>query len=151
MHCQTSENTESYPQAETKKPLRLPRLPRPGRPDQERRQARSAHAAHALSLALNGAATKSGLDAVVITDDFGMMVSSSDTELDLGMLAAVTPIIARGGAIARIRRGGERRDLSVQTVHILGETLHIAALGGERAQRQRSAAAIAAAATRILS
>jgi hypothetical protein len=150
MQLHMSDENEQQPQPSERKPLRLPRLPRPGRPSEERRKQRSANVADALAMALDGAVDQGELDAVVVTDDFGMVVSSNHTELDIGMLAAVTPIVARGRAIARIKRSGERRDLSVRTVSVLGETLHVAALGGERASRQRGAALSAAAVSRIL-
>ncbi len=106
--------------------------------------------AEALIMALNGAADRAELDAVLITDDFGLLVSSNETTLDLQMLAAVTPIVARGEAVAKIKRCGDPRYLSVRTLRVLGETLHVAALGADWPTRQRGVLASAAAAERIL-
>ncbi|GEM_PF-1072599 len=132
------------------KPLRLPRLPRPGRPSEERRKLRTDHAGQALTHALNGAANRADLDAVLVVDDFGMLVSSNDTNFDLEMLAAVTPIVARGEAIAKVKHLGISRDFSVRTVQVLGETLHVAGLGGQACLRQRGVVSGAEAAARIL-
>lgn len=132
-----------------KSPLRLPPLPRPGRP-RERRRHRPSDTSSALISAFDHAVRRGGLDAVLLVDEFGMLVSKSTTELDLAQLAAVTPIVGRGVADAAIRRGGEARGLSVQTVEILGEVLYVAALGGARGAREREVKTSLAAADRIL-
>jgi len=130
--------------------LRLSPLPRPGRPHQDRRQHRSTHAAEALELALTHAARRGRLDVVLLVDDQGMLVAKSDTELDLSMLAAVTPIVGRGQAVPRIRRGGESRDMSVDVMELLGEQLYVAALGGTYRTRAREVTSTMAAARRIM-
>jgi hypothetical protein len=130
--------------------LRLRPLPRPGRPSYERRRKRSESAAEALELALTAAAVRGSLDAVVMVDDGGMIVAQSHTDLDLSMLAAVTPIVGRGKAIPKIKRGGEARELSVDTFELHDELLYVAVLGGTRRTRQRELLGTRAAASRIL-
>jgi len=129
--------------------LRLRPLPRPGHAT-ERRKRRSNNACEALELALTHAAKRGQLDAVLVVDESGMLVAKSETDLDLTMLAAVTPIVGRGKAVPRIRRGGEQRDLSIDTLEILGELLYVAALGGCSRARTREVAGTMAAARRIL-
>lgn len=121
-------------QSIARSPLRVPPLPRPGR-HIERRKRRSASVAEALELALSAAANEGDLDVVLVADDYGMLVASSHTPLDLEMLAAITPIVSRGRAKASVKRNGEQRDLSVKSVRVLEETLHIAALGGDASTR----------------
>ena len=130
--------------------LRLRPLPRPGRPTYERRRQRSLNAADALELALNGAAHRGALDAVLIVDDEGMIVAKSDTDLPLEMLAAVTPIVGRGQAVPRIRKDGELRELSVDTMELHDELLYVAVLGGDRRIRRRELQGTMAATRRIL-
>lgn len=130
--------------------LRLRPLPRPGLPNQERRRRRSDNAAEALELALSCAARRGQLDAVLLVDEQGMLVAKSDTDLDLTMLAAVTPIVGRGKAVPRVRRGGEPLDMSVDTLELLGEVLYVAALGGTHKSRVREVAGSMAAARRIM-
>lgn len=130
--------------------LRLRPLPRPGAPNQERRRQRSNHAGEALELALTCAARRGQLDAVLVVDEQGMLVAKSETDLDLTMLAAVTPIVGRGKAIPRVRRGGESLEMSVDTLELLGEVLYVAALGGTHRTRAREVAGSKAAARRIM-
>jgi hypothetical protein len=131
-------------------PLRLPRLPHPQRPMKDRRQNRTEMAGEALIHALNGACARGELDAVLVTDDFGFLISTSDTHLELEELAAVTPMVARGRVGARVSRHGHERGLSVRTMRVLGETLHVAALGGRATQRERWVTQSLAATRRIL-
>ncbi len=137
-------------QSTARTPLRVLPLPRPGRRVVERRQQRSQSSADALELALTGAAERGGLDAVLIADDCGMLVCHSRTELDLEMLAAVTPIVARGRAKANIKRNGQARELTVKTIKVLDETLHVAALGADVSARALGLMRSVAAARRIL-
>ena len=130
--------------------LRLRPLPRPGLPNQERRHRRSNHAGEALELALSSAARRGQLTAVLVVDEQGMLVAKSDTELDLTMLAAVTPIVGRGKAVPRVRHGGEPLEMSVDTLEVLGEVLYVAALGGTHRTRLREVAGSMAAARRIM-
>ena len=87
---------------------------------------------------------------VVLVDESGMLVSSSQTELDLSMLAAILPIVGRGQAVARIRRRGQPRELTVIPVQAAGETLYVGALGSTARIRRREVATAGAAARRIL-
>ena len=128
-------------------PIRVSPLPRPGRVI-ERRKRRSVQAATALEMAMSAAAE--GLDVVLIADDSGMLVASSHTPLDLEMLAAITPIVSRGRAKANIKRNGEQRELSVKSIRVLDETLHIAALGGDASTRALGVMRTVTAARRIL-
>ena len=130
--------------------LRVTPLPRPGRRVVERRKRRSARAADALELALSGAAERGGLDVVLIADDFGMLVASNRTDLELEMLAAIAPIVSRGRAKANIKRNGHDRELSVKSISVMGETLHIAALGGDASARALGVMSSVTAARRIL-
>ncbi|MFO7567803.1 MAG: hypothetical protein R6X02_34505 [Enhygromyxa sp.] len=99
-------------------------------------------------MALSAAAE--GLDVVLIADDSGMLVASSHTPLDLEMLAAITPIVSRGRAKANVKRNGEQRELSVKSIRVLDETLHIAALGGDASARALGLMRTVTAARRIL-
>lgn len=130
-------------------PIRVTPLPRPGRMI-ERRKQRSIRAGDALELALSAAATTAALDVVLIADDSGMLVASSHTPLDLEMLAAITPIVSRGRAKANIKRNGEQRELSVKSIRVFDETLHIAALGGDGSNRAIGLMRSVTAARRIL-
>lgn len=130
--------------------FRVQRLPRPGPPTCERRRERSADAATALGLALTRAADRSDLDVVLIVDDGGLVVANSKTNVDLSMLAAVTPIVGRGRALPRVRRNGVPREMSVRPVELLGELMYVAAVGGERRHRVREVQGTVAAFKRIL-
>jgi hypothetical protein len=130
--------------------FRVRPLPRPERPRICRRRQRSNDIATSLERALSGAVVRGGLDVVLLVDDEGLLVGSSRTELDLSMLAAVTPIVGRGRAIPRIRRQGRQRDMSVRPIMLQGELLYLAAIGGSYSARQRELLGGAAAARRIL-
>lgn len=132
-------------------PQRIIPLPRPGRRLVERRKQRSNSTAEALELALSAAADGGELDVVLVADDYGMLVAASHTELELDMLAAITPIISRGRATATIKRNGEQRQLSVKSIRVFGEILHVAALGGDGAARALGVMRSVTAARRILS
>jgi hypothetical protein len=101
-------------------------------------------------MALTCAASRGGCDAEMVADDKGMLVSNSNTPLDLEMLAAVTPIVARGEARASIKRGGRARELAVDSIEVLGEVLHVAVLGGADDSRITELSRTLAAARRIL-
>lgn len=116
----------------------------------DRRLNRSECPATALELALTGAARRAQLDAVLVADDDGLLVSHSLTGLDLEGVAAIAPIVGRGHAIPRVRRDGELLPLSVRTMVLEGETLHVAALGGEIDDRIRELELSIAATQRIL-
>jgi hypothetical protein len=126
------------------------RAPRSRRPLPERRKKRSSSAAAALQCALDCAATRGDLDVLLLADEGGMVVCNSATPLDLRMLAAVTPIVARGRVRASIKRRGHEKELSVRTIELQGERFHVAALGGEFGARERELANGVAAAQRIL-
>jgi hypothetical protein len=111
---------------------------------------RSRRSAHALELALAGAARRGNLDMVLITDAFGLLVSNSPTRLELTELAAVAPIVAHGRAMARVRIAGAEKQLCVRTMRLLGETLHVAALGDPGSRGERAVSQGCAAAARIL-
>jgi hypothetical protein len=130
--------------------FRVRPLPRPDRPSSERRANRSQNAGTALELALSAASRRAGLDVMLLVDDAGMLVGSSHTELELAMVAAVTPIIGRGQALPRIKRDGEKRDMSVRPMQLQGEMLYMAAIGGSHIARRRELASSCAAANRIL-
>lgn len=140
-----------------REPLRLPRLPHPKRPlphpdhgPRERRVDRPDGAADALQRALGTSAWRSGLEAVVVADDSGMMVSSSPATVGLDLLAAVMPIVARGEARAKIRHRGSEREFSVCSMDIFGERLHVGALGGDLFARERELHKSSRAVARIL-
>jgi hypothetical protein len=135
---------------QTASPLRVQRLPRPGRHPIERRKYRSDNAADAMDLALASAQRRAKLDVVLLVDDQGMVVSCSRKDLDVTMLAAVTPIVGRGKARPKIRRDGQRLEMSVRTVEIQDELLYVAAVGGELFARQREIYTSLSAAKRIL-
>jgi hypothetical protein len=130
--------------------LRIAKLPKPQRGHTDRRIKRSENTAEALELALTSAAARAQLDAVLLVDDAGLLVSNSDTSLDLSMLAAVTPIVGRGKAVPRIKRNGEKREMSVRELEIDGDVLYVAALGGDSSSRMRELGRSLRAAQRIL-
>jgi hypothetical protein len=132
------------------KPFKVRKLPRPGNSISERRSQRSDATGEALQMALDRAAGRGELDAVVISDSSGMVVAKSDTNLDLNMLAAILPLVGRGQVTAAIKRAGESKDLTVRPLEIQDEVLFVAALGGEHGGRMREVASSAAAARRIL-
>ena len=136
--------------ASAKPPLRLPPLPRPGRPLFERRRNRPDDTASALVSAFDHAVQRAELDVLIVTDESGILVSNSTTELDLAMLAAVTPLVARGAARTNVRRDGVEREYSVRSIKVLGETLFVGALGGNFGPRERGLATSANATRRIL-
>lgn len=137
-------------ETEVKSPLRLPRLPHPRRPLVDRRQARPTDTATALISAFDHAVARADLDALIVTDEAGILVSNNTTELDLTMLAAVTPLVARGTAKAMIRRDGAPLEFSVRTIEVLGETLYVGALGGNFNNRERELTVSSLATRRIL-
>jgi hypothetical protein len=137
-------------QSTARNPLRITPLPRPGRRVVERRKRRSGMAAEALELALTSAAERGRLDVVLIADDSGMLVASSRTDLELEMLAAIAPIVSRGRAKANIKRNGKDRQLSVKSIRVWDETLHIAALGSDASGRAVGLMSGVTAARRIL-
>lgn len=145
MQTPTATSPSPFPLTPTFEPPRS----RKGRPP-ERRAVRSNATADALILALSASAHRASLDAVLIADDDGMLVCTSSCRLDLTGVAAVAPIVARGKATARVRRGGSNRELSVQSEEIGGELLHIAGLGGDTDSRQRELRHVLEAARRIL-
>jgi ketopantoate hydroxymethyltransferase len=106
--------------------------------------------ATALISAFDHAVARADLDALIVADESGILVSNNTTELDLAMLAAVTPLVARGTAKALIRRDGAQLEFSVRTIEVLGETLYVGALGGNFNNRERELTASASAARRIL-
>ncbi len=130
--------------------LRIAKLPKPQRGHADRRVNRSEHVADALELALTSSAARGNLDAVLVVDDSGLLIGTSETGLDLSMLAAVTPIVGRGKAVPRIKRNGEKREMTVQQLEFEGEVLYVAALGGDNSGRQRELGRSLAAAKRIL-
>jgi len=116
----------------------------------ERRVDRPTDTYSALTRALDCAVARADLDLVFVTDDYGMLVVGSSTHLDVHELAAVTPIIGRGRADADIKRAGKSRGFSVCELEVLGETLYVAAVGGDADHRSREIGVSAAAAERIL-
>jgi hypothetical protein len=129
--------------------FRVRPLPRPGQ-QIDRRTQRSDSAADALRMALTNAARRGALEAVLLVDDDGMLVAQSDTDLELELLAAVTPIVGRGKDIPRVRRGDTMLHLSVCPVEMHDELLYLAVLGGTPLTRRRELAGSVAAARRIL-
>ncbi len=130
--------------------LRIAKLPKPERGNVDRRIKRSDNCAEALELALTSAAARANLDAMLLVDDAGLLVSQNATSLDLSMLAAVTPIVGRGKAVPRIKRNGEKKEMSVRALQIDGDVLYVAALGGDNTSRQRELGRSLRAAMRIL-
>ena len=131
-------------------PFRVRPLPRPGVARHDRRRRRSSSAAVAIELALTSAAARGGLDVVLVVDDAGMLVAKSRTSHDLTLLAAITPIVARGHAVPRIRKDGVPRDMAVQVIDLQGERFYIAAIGGKYMARSRELSESTLAAQRIL-
>lgn len=125
-----------------------PMLPR--RPLVDRRRTRPTDTASALISAFDHAVARADLDALIIADESGILVSNNTTDLDLAMLAAVTPLVARGTAKALIRRDGAPLEFSVRTIEVLGETLYVGALGGTFNNRERELTVSASATKRIL-
>lgn len=130
--------------------FRVRRLPRPGRHAIDRRRNRSEDAGTAITLAYSCSAQRAGLDVMLLVDEAGMVVAQSRTDLDLSMLAAVTPIVGRGQATPRIRRDGRKREMSVRSIELLGERMYVAAVGGDIFARNREMHRSLAATQRIL-
>lgn len=99
---------------------------------------------------MNASARRGALDAVLLVDSDGMLVAQSDCNVDLAMLAAVTPIVGRGRAVPKIQRDGKKLELTVGAMDILDEVVYVAILGGSRASRSRALMGTAAATKRIL-
>ena len=117
----------------------------------ERRTLRSNNTEEALVLAFDRAVARGQLDAILITDDHGQLISKSRSELDLDLFAAMTPILARGTAKAKVCRRGVERDFQISTLEFSGERLHVAAIGGKDHQiRTRELTHSLHAAARIL-
>ncbi len=131
-------------------PSRYAPLPHPTKADRNRRRARPEGAHDALICALNAAAARNGLDALLVTDANGFLVSRSESSLDVEELAAITPIVARGRARASVRRKGEERALGITPIYVMGETLYVAGLGPVRADCEKTVIEGARAAVRIL-
>jgi hypothetical protein len=131
-------------------PFRVQPLPRPHKGKPDRRRARTGDPRDALELALTISVGRGSLDALILADEFGGLVAKGETRIDLEMLAAVTPLVGRGQAMAKIRRNGEERDLTVEAVTLCNEVFYVAAVGGENRSRRREVAASCAAARRIL-
>ena len=128
----------------------IPSNQRPWR-GRERRVNRPTDVASALICAFDHAVRRADLDVLLVADEFGTVVANNTTHLDLQELAAVTPFVGRGRALATVRRAGRERGLSVRRMHVLGETLYVAALGGDDADdREREVAHSIAATRRIL-
>lgn len=117
------------PQSHSSAPLRLSPLPRPGNPQIERRRCRPQDSIAAITSAFDHAVQRAGLDLVLVADEFGMVVTNSTTSLDLKLLAAVTPIVGRGHAGARVSRGGQPRDFSVRKTRVANEDFYVIAVG----------------------
>jgi len=137
-----------------RQPLRLDPLPRPGgthRFRRERRRVRSINSAHAAELALTQAARRAGFDVLLLADDRGMLVVGSETSLDLSLLAAVVPLVARGRARANVRHHGNPRSLAVRRLWLQDESFYLAAVGGcSEGARLRELATSVGALRRIL-
>jgi hypothetical protein len=130
-------------------PFRVSPLPKPVRKG-DRRKMRAVSAARAVELAFERAASRGGLDAVLLVDTAGMLVAKTRGGPDLGMLAAVVPLVGRGQVSATVKRRGEMRELTVRPVQIGSEVMYLGALGGAYGDRLREVGTSAAAARRIL-
>ncbi|MEE9382351.1 MAG: hypothetical protein V3V08_02940 [Nannocystaceae bacterium] len=116
----------------------------------ERRRRRTIGVADALRYALRSSARRGHLKLVFVADDYGMIVSGSRRDLDLEPIAAVAPLVARGRAKARVHHRGASLEMTVRTVRLDGERLHVAAVGGDPVARRRELATAVCAAQRIM-
>ena len=98
--------------ASAKPPLRLPPLPRPGRPLFERRRNRPNDTATALISAFDHAVQRAELDVLIVTDEAGILVSASTTELrSIKVLGETLFVGALGGNF-----GPRERELATSAV-----------------------------------
>ena len=90
---------------------------------EERRSHRSNVPADALSRLLDACRTRGRFEAIVVSDDAGLLVASAaPTELDVEEVAAVLPEPDRRRAVGRLRT-------TAFGVH--GQTLDVGAIGGD--------------------
>ncbi len=101
---------------------------------EERRGRRSSARHEALRYQLEAARDRGRLEALVLADDGGILVSSAGESGVCEELAAIGPLMARaplGMPLPPLLRGGE---VAVRPIHLHGQDLFLVALGGNVAR-----------------
>lgn len=99
-------------------------------PFEERRVRRSTHRELALELQLQHVRDQARLEALVLADDDGLSLSTAGDPAVCRELAAIAPLWAKsilGIPLPPLLRGA---DLAVRIVHVHGQPLYLASVGG---------------------
>lgn len=99
-------------------------------PLEERRSRRSTHRNLALGFQLEHVRDRGRLEALVLADDDGLVLSTAGDNAVCRELAAIAPLLARsalGMPLPPLLRGAE---VAVRIVHVHGQPLYLASVGG---------------------
>lgn len=99
-------------------------------PFEERRVRRSTHRDLALGFQLEHVKDRGRLEALVLADEHGLIVSKAGDPPVCRELAAIAPLIAKsilGIPMPPLLRGAE---VAVRVVHVYGRPLYLASVGG---------------------
>ncbi len=99
-------------------------------PLEERRSRRSTHRDLALGFQLEHVRDRGRLEALVLADDDGLVLSTAGDSAVCRELAAIAPLLARtalGMPLPPMLRGAE---VAVRIVHVHGQPLYLASVGG---------------------
>lgn len=118
--------------------------------DSERRVRRSDLPSEALVLALAAAAERNEVETIVVTDDEGCLVASSDRGYETTPLAAALPFLAAAEPVPDRITEAVASGAGVHTVRLGPEVLHVGAAGGTLTGRGQALTACGHAVRRIL-
>ena len=99
-------------------------------PLEERRSRRSTHRDLALGFQLEHVRDRARLEALVLSDDDGLLLSACGDSAVCRELAAIAPLMVRsalGMPLPPLLRGAE---VAVRIVHVHGQPLYLASVGG---------------------
>lgn len=99
-------------------------------PLEERRTRRSTHRELALGFQLEHVRDRARLEALVLADDDGLVLSACGDAAVCRELAAIAPLMVRsalGMPLPPLLRGAE---IAVRIVHVHGQPLYLASIGG---------------------